>query len=209
MCVNKQPCHLHGLPVLCERARHTRAHRAPCATSAIGAGWLGALSPAGARLLEAVTVAAKQPTEQRGSPAPAPSSPQLGTALIGPLRARIGVGKQNHSSERTAERGQRKSPSDTVVPLAHPVPPASGEVVPRAQRRAQIPRALSTRQWSEEEPAASTVQLPPELLRQRAADPNPAQMLFNSSMNTIGSHKSSPNGNSHNVLESKHYKKDT
>lgn len=55
------------------------------------------------------------------------------------------------------------------------------------------------------------VQLPPpaELLQQSVIEPGRVWMLFNSSINTIGSHKSSRNGNFHHVLESKHYKKAT
>lgn len=94
-------------------------------------------------------------------------------------------------------------------PSVSPTTETTSSRCPDASAGRRSPGPLTSRQWSKEEPAASTVQLPPELLRQRAADPNPAQMLFNSSMNTIGSHKSSPNGNSHNVLESKHYKKAT
>lgn len=61
-------------------------------------------------------------------PRPCPR-PQLTTAGNGSDRApppRIRVGKQNHSSECTAERGQRKSTRDTAVPLAHPAPPPGG-----------------------------------------------------------------------------------
>lgn len=213
MCVCKQqPRHMHGLPVLCKQARRTWLTEILVQRAALGLGGFGLCHLLGKQHVEAVTLAAKHPMEQRGTPSPgplalAPSSPQLGAALIGHLCARIRVGKQNHSSEHTAERGQRKLTSDTVVPLALPARISSR--CTDASAGCTSPGPLTTRQWSEEEPAASTVQLPPELLRQRAADPNPAQMLFNSSMNTIGSHKSSPNGNSHNVLESKHYKKAT
>lgn len=118
-------------------------------------------------------------------------------------------------SKTTAANVQQKevsescrSISSTVVPPGTSCP-ARGGGVRTVARGSGPPDQLPTRLQSKEELVASTVQLPapPELLQRRAADPSPAEMLLNSSLNTIGSHKSSPTGNFHNALESKHYKK--
>lgn len=160
MCVNKQPCHMHGLPVLC---KHALAHRAPCRRSSAGAFGLCPL------MGEAVTPAAKHPWNTEVPP-PCPWPwPQLSTAGNGSDRApppRIRVGKQNRSSERTQKE---VSQSQRVTPRCpwHILPHSSrsGRRCPDPSSGCRSPEPLA-RHWSEEEPAASTVQLPPELLRQ-------------------------------------------
>lgn len=171
---------MHPLLAPCKQARCSSAHPAPRRASGVGSGRARAHSltrrdsARGSRGAGQLSIPRCRPCRRCPSPAPAHRS---GEGLrSGHRRARFGVGKQNHSSERAAERGQRKPPADEQhggAPGAScPRRQPRGEGVPGPQRGARVP--LKPPLHRAPEPAAGTSQLPPppELLQQGVTDPS-------------------------------------
>lgn len=182
MCACKQTYPPYVYTRLCNVNRHSTrwlaellAERSASALDGFGL----RLSPAGAWHVKAIVPGSRaaRGTVTYPSPAAAPWPPACCSSSTSTFTSKS-------ESKTTAANAQQKGVSEscrltsnTAVPPAHPAPTASqlGEVVPGPQHGAQTPPDhLSSRHWSGEEPVAGMVQLPPppELLQQRATDPN-------------------------------------